>query len=64
MQIERKAFIQGLSKSILCPKDLGIEVNKEGKTCGFSTDCQRCWNEALVDVSNFELIGGIEECQK
>lgn len=64
MKIEKENFIQALSKSILCPKDMGIEISKEGKTCGFSVDCKRCWNEAFDEVNNIEITGGTVECQK
>jgi hypothetical protein len=64
MQIQKNGFIKGLANSILCPNDFGIEVSKKDKICGFSVDCQKCWDEAFEDVSNIELVGGIEECQK
>ncbi|WP_297429590.1 hypothetical protein [Clostridium sp.] len=64
MQIEKEKFTEALTNSILCPSDLGVVVSKEDKTCGYSVDCKRCWNEALNGVSNFELTGGIEGCQK
>lgn len=64
MQIQKSEFIKALANSILCPKDLGIEASKEGKTCGYSIDCQKCWDEALEEIRNIELIGGIQECQK
>lgn len=64
MQIEKDKFIGALSQSILCPKDMGIEVSTESKICGFSVDCKRCWNEALNGISNFELVEGVGECQK
>ncbi|MDR3593810.1 hypothetical protein [Clostridium sp.] len=64
MQIDKNKFIEGIAKSFVCPKDFGIEVSKEGKICGYSVDCQKCWDEALEEVSNIELIGGIQECQK
>lgn len=64
MQIERGVLIQALSNSILCPKDMGIEVSTEGKTCGFSVDCKRCWNDAFNEVNNIEITGGTVECQK
>lgn len=64
MNIEKEKFIEALSKSILCPKDFGIEVSREGKTCGYSVDCQRCLNEAFNEVNNIELTGGTVECQK
>ena len=64
MEIQKDGFIKSLANSFVCPGDLGIEVSKEGKTCGYSVDCQRCWNEALGNVNSIELTGGIEECQK
>lgn len=64
MQIKKIDFIKALSVGIVCPSDLGIEVSKEGKICGYSVDCKRCWNEAVEDINNIELIGGIEECRK
>ena len=64
MQIQKGGFIKSLASSILCPNDLGIEVSKKDKICGYSVDCQKCWDEALGKVNNIELIGGIEECQK
>ena len=64
MQINKDTFINGLTGSILCPKDFGIEVDKTNKICGYSVDCHRCWNEAFNEVNNIELIGGTGECQK
>lgn len=64
MQINKDAFMKSLAGSIICPSDMKIEVNKKDKICGYSVDCQRCWDEALGNVDSIELIGGIEECQK
>lgn len=64
MQINKAKLIKVFSNSILCPSDLGIEVSKIGKTCGYSVDCMKCWNEAFENESNIELVGGTEECQK
>ena len=64
MQINKNKFIEKIAKSFVCPRDFGIEVSKEGKTCGYSVDCNRCWDEALGNVDSIELIGGMQECQK
>lgn len=64
MQINKEAFVKGLSGSIICPKDFGLEVDKTNKTCGYSVDCQTCWNKALDEVNIIELIGGTTECRK
>lgn len=64
MNIEKEKFIEALSKSILCPKDFGIDISREGKTCGYSVDCKKCWDEALDSISNFELTEGVGICQK
>jgi hypothetical protein len=64
LQINKANLIIAFSNSILCPNDLGVEVSKKGKICGYSVDCIKCWSKAFENESNIELMGGTEVCQK
>lgn len=64
MQINKELFLNTLSQSLLCPHELNLDNKREGKICGYSEDCKKCWNESFEKINNIEFIGGIKECQK
>lgn len=62
MEINKNLFIELLGESFNCPNRIEIEHKCEKPAT--LDNCKKCWNEALKEVNNIELIGGTEGCQK
>lgn len=62
MEVNKNEFIEMLSNSIICPKDLGIKY--KCNEIATIDNCKECWSTRLKGVEKINLVGGIEECQK